>query len=291
MSRYPRVSIIVATYNRKEILDRALAAITTQRYASPYEVIVVDDGSSDGTPAIARKHPVRFFQQQHGGPDVVKNFGIGKARYEVIVIMDDDCIPEKTWLHELVGELIADKRRGGVSSYTPTGGTSTAFYKKDLDRIGVFDLQFNRYNFRDDTDLVFRLMDDGKEFYYVDDKAFFEHAPKRPRGKKGVLRYFQKRLWIHSVDPLLYKKHPQRTKQFLDIKWGFIRNPLHDFRAATGMWHKDVDYSLSSPQGITILENRSPLHGVAIFFAGLGYLSLVKLYRLYGSIKYGKMLV
>lgn len=90
-------------------------------------------------------------------------------------------------------------------------------------------------------------------------------------------------------DVLLFKKHPRLAGKFLDVKLGFLVNPLADFRAATGLWKGD--YQLSSPRGITFLENSSPLHAAAIFLTGLAYVLGVKAYRLRGSLKFGKLLV
>jgi glycosyltransferase involved in cell wall biosynthesis len=291
MLEYPAVSVIIATYNRCEILNKALRAIASQEYPNRFEIVVVDDGSTDNTGNTAKRHKALYFRKRHEGPDIAKNLGIRKSRHPVVIIMDDDCIPGKIWMKELVSELVKHPGIGGASSFSSTGGTSTAFIKKYIEDIGLFDTGFNSYNFRDDTDLVFRLLDYGKEFVHVRNKAGFLHLHKAPGGIKSMLKHFQKRLWIHSADPLLYKKHPKRTKKFLDIKLGFIRSPVKDFRTATGLWNREIGYSLSSPQGITFIENKTPLHGALIFISGLTYVFLVKLYRFYGSIKHGKLLI
>jgi len=71
--------------------------------------------------------------------------------------MDDDCIPEKNWLKNLVKPI---KGKIAVnSSFSRYGGTSTAYLKEIIVSVGLFDLRFNKYNFRDDTDLVFRVQD------------------------------------------------------------------------------------------------------------------------------------
>jgi hypothetical protein len=90
---------------------------------------------------------------------------------------------------------------------------------------------------------------------------------------------------------LLFKKHPVLGKKFLDVRLGFIVNPVKDFRVATGTWASGVSYSLSSPRGITYLENKTPLHAVLIFFGGLAWVTALKIVRLYGSIKFKKLLL
>jgi len=281
-------SIIVATYNRAKGLGRVLEAMRDQDYEGEYEIIVVDDGSMDNTPEIARGYPVRFFSQEHKGPAAARNLAIKNARYPVVVVMDDDCLPEKGWLGELM-EGVKGENVGIVSSFSYYGGTSTTYLKKAVDEAGYFDENFP-FEYREDTDLVFRILDRGYRVKVVPN-AKFTHLHQKPANIVEKIRYVLKRIWIHRIDPYLYKKHPMRTKEFLDIKGGFIRNPVKDFQVATGTWLKGEKLRLSSPQGVILLENKTPIHAVFIFLGGILYVISVKLVRLYGSVKYGKLLI
>ena len=280
-------SIVVATYNRGTILGRVLEAMLDQDYEGDYEVIVVDDGSTDDTVEVAKRYPVRFFSQKHRGPAAARNLAIKKARHSVVVVMDDDCIPEKGWLRALMRGF--DEKVGIVSSFSIYGGTSTAYLKKAVEQAGYFDENFP-FEYREDTDLVFRIQDLGYEIRLVSD-AGFAHVHSAPRGLMGKARYALRRVWVHHIDPFLYKKHPSRTREFLDIRYGFLRNPLKDFQVATGTWKGGGEMSLSSPQGLVLIENRTPIHGLLIVLGGVFYVLCVKLARLYGSIKYGKLLI
>ena len=81
------VSIVIPTFNRKPILEKCLVALENQVLDSPvdgYEVIVVDDGSTDRTPAWIRSQQARFphvrlFEQEHGGPAQGRNLGVSHA--------------------------------------------------------------------------------------------------------------------------------------------------------------------------------------------------------------------
>ena len=90
-------SIIVATYNRANSLNKVLEAMQNQDFSGTYEIIVVDDGSIDNTPTVASRYPVRFLSQEHKGPAAARNLGIKKSQYPIIVVMDDDCLPEQQW--------------------------------------------------------------------------------------------------------------------------------------------------------------------------------------------------
>jgi glycosyltransferase involved in cell wall biosynthesis len=280
-------SIVVATYNRENLLGKVLEAMLDQDYPK-YEVIVVDDGSTDGTSEVAKKYPVKFFSQPHRGPAAARNLGIKNAAYPVIVVMDDDCLPEKNWLPELM-KGFGNENIGIVSSFSYYGGTSTAYLKKAVEEAGYFDENFP-LEYREDTDLVFRILDMGYEVKLAP-RAKFTHLHKKPAGITEKIRYALRRIWVHHVDPLLYKKHPTRTREFLDIKLGFIRNPVKDFQVAVGTWGSDKKMKLSSPQGVVLLENTTPIHTIVILLGGVLYVLSVKLVRLYGSIKYRKLLI
>ncbi|HEY65973.1 MAG TPA: glycosyltransferase [Caldilineae bacterium] len=95
-----RISVIIPTYNRKDLLRRCLAAATSQDYPN-YEVIVVDDGSTDGTEEMVRREfpQVRYLRQEtNRGPAAARNRGIREATGEIIAFTDDDCVPPPNWL-------------------------------------------------------------------------------------------------------------------------------------------------------------------------------------------------
>ena len=111
-----KLSVIIPTYNRKESLLRTLAALEKQTLpVDRFEVIVISDGSTDGTSdaisSTSFSFEVGFFEQQNSGPSVARNFGAQKANNEVIVFLDDDIepIPQRPAQCPLVGRC-ADER-------------------------------------------------------------------------------------------------------------------------------------------------------------------------------------
>lgn len=87
----PQVSVIIPTYNRAEVLPRALKSVLAQQNVS-FEILVADDGSSDGSEALIRKEfpQVSYFYQKNQGPSAARNRGIEKARSEWIAFLDSD---------------------------------------------------------------------------------------------------------------------------------------------------------------------------------------------------------
>lgn len=96
-----RVSVVVPTYNRCRYLKRALRSVYAQSY-SPYEVIVIDDGSSDATTAMVQKQfpGVKYFFQSNKGVSAARNLGIKQAKGDWIAFLDsdDEWLPSKLQL-------------------------------------------------------------------------------------------------------------------------------------------------------------------------------------------------
>ena len=110
-----RVSVIVPTYNRANYLREALDSILNQSFA-PYEVIVVDDGSSDNTPEVLRAYAsnVRFTQQEHQGVSAARNRGLALAQGDVVAWLDADDVWETEFLSTIVPLLDERPELGGV---------------------------------------------------------------------------------------------------------------------------------------------------------------------------------
>lgn len=92
MSSLPKVSVIIPTFNRSGYLRQAVASVLAQTY-SDFEIIVVDDGSTDDTAAtVARFDDLRivYLHQDNAGRSVARNFGMARARGEFIAFLDDD---------------------------------------------------------------------------------------------------------------------------------------------------------------------------------------------------------
>jgi glycosyltransferase involved in cell wall biosynthesis len=91
----PYVSVVMPTYNRCERLRRAVAAVAAQDVDVPFEIVVVSDGSTDGTEQLLAASDVanlRWFEQANGGPAAARNRGIAEGSGELIVFVDDDII-------------------------------------------------------------------------------------------------------------------------------------------------------------------------------------------------------
>jgi glycosyltransferase involved in cell wall biosynthesis len=198
----PFVSIVMPTYNRAAFLERCLPPLFQQSYpADRYEVILVDDGSTDDTAdradRIAQPWADRFrrIRQTNGGPASARNTGFRASSAVVIAFIDSDCIASVSWLSEMVGALMANRAAGvggivrgvasdgWVSRYIDVTGlmrqrvkngrvdylitANTVFLREALVNIGGFDDRF-RLPGGDDVDLCFRLQKAGETLIAID---------------------------------------------------------------------------------------------------------------------------
>jgi len=117
----PKITVVVPTFNRSELLHRCLTALDGQSISADiFEVVVVDDGSNDGTAELLKaqascsRFPLIWYQQPHAGPSAARNEGLRRARGDWIALTDDDCIPDRNWLAALTAAMPADRQYAGI---------------------------------------------------------------------------------------------------------------------------------------------------------------------------------
>jgi cellulose synthase/poly-beta-1,6-N-acetylglucosamine synthase-like glycosyltransferase len=121
----PAASVIVPAYNAGQMIPLCLAALTDQTAArDSYEVIVVDDGSTDGTAeGVARFPGVRLVRQPNQGPAAARNQGARLAAGDIIVFTDADCVPARDWLERMLEPFGADPDLAGAKGAYRTSQT------------------------------------------------------------------------------------------------------------------------------------------------------------------------
>jgi len=128
-----RASVIVPVYNGEASIAGCLEALLRQDYPrSDYEVIVVDDGSTDGTADEVSRYTgsqspaVRCVKQANQGPAGARNHGAQAASGDILLFTDSDCSPEPDWISQMVGPLLADPGLAAVKGAYKTRQTSLA---------------------------------------------------------------------------------------------------------------------------------------------------------------------
>jgi GT2 family glycosyltransferase len=112
--QYPAASIVVVTRNRAVSLQKALEALCKLDYPN-FEIIVVDNGSTDHTAQVAANSGVRYvYSPSTFGISYSRQLGVTSAQGEIVAFCDDDCIPVTDWLKHFVARLQADPELGLV---------------------------------------------------------------------------------------------------------------------------------------------------------------------------------
>ena len=121
---HPSVSVVIAAFNEEKVISRTIRAVLANRY-EPLDVIVVDDGSKDGTSAevsrdFGENPKVRLLRQENGGKASALNRGIAQASGEIIIALDADTIFARQTIHNLVRHF-TDPKVGAVAGNVKVG--------------------------------------------------------------------------------------------------------------------------------------------------------------------------
>ena len=105
MKSIPVLSVVVCSYNGASKLAKCLEALDRQTIRDSIEIIVVDDGSTDGTASIARQFDVDVVvHEANCGLSMARNTGIRRSRAAIVAFTDDDCVPADNWLESVLIE-------------------------------------------------------------------------------------------------------------------------------------------------------------------------------------------
>ncbi len=259
--RCPRVSVVVACHNGGRTLEACLESLVSLNYPN-YEVVLVDDGSTDPTPRIAEGFTdVQYVRQPHAGLSVARNTGIAASTGEVIAFTDADCRADEDWLRFLVADLLAseyagmggpnllpleDSRVAAAVMVSPGGpthvmltdreaehvpGCNMAFYRWALDDIGGFDPLFTRAG--DDVDLCWRLQEHGHRIGFSPAGFVWHYRRSTP------LAYLRQQIGYGEAEALLARKHPE---YFNILGGGLWRGRIYGMAQAVVRLRRPVIY-------------------------------------------------
>lgn len=280
LPEYPKVSVVVCAYNAERTMAACLASLEKLNYPN-YEVIVVNDGSSDRTREISEQFDyVRLINQENKGLSAARNVGIEASTGEIVAFTDSDCVADPDWLTYLVGTFLRTGRSavGGpnfpppednlvpsavaVSPGGPTHvllsdevaehipGCNMAFKKKVLQEINGFDPVFRAAG--DDVDLCWRLQNAGYQIGFSPAAVVWHFR------RNTVRAYLNQQRGYGKAEAQLYFKHPYRFNLLGQSRWlGRIYGDLSSFFLSS----RPVIYSGAFGRGLfqTVYEPPSSL--------------------------------
>jgi glycosyltransferase involved in cell wall biosynthesis len=226
------ISIVIPVFNGGSKIQKCVSALQNQKTQKRYEIIVVDDGSTDGSLECIEGNGCKIYRQPNQGPAAARNLGVEKARGKIILFTDADCEPLEDWLETMVRPLEDDSISGVKGAYLTQQKSivprfvqleyeskydkmkkdryidfidtySAGFVKEDFLRAGQYDTRFTTASV-EDQEFSFRMWDQGyRMVFHPEAKVFHTHS-----GTLG--NYLKKKFRIGYWKALVLRRHPKK---------------------------------------------------------------------------------
>jgi GT2 family glycosyltransferase len=272
---WPSISIVVCTYNGAATLRDCLEGVADLDYPD-FECIVIDDGSTDGTSAIALEFDVRLISTANDGLASARNRGLRAATGEIVAYVDDDTRPDPHWLRYLAATFMTTRYAavGGPSippgddgvvadcvARAPGGpthvlvsdreaehipGCNMAFRRDVLQAIGGFDPQFRVAG--DDVDICWRLHEAGWTIGFSPGAVIFH------RRRNSVRGYLFQQVGYGRAEALLERKWPEKYNGGGHVSW---KGRVYGNGEQAGWWRPRIYYGLWGSSPFQSLYGRS----------------------------------
>jgi GT2 family glycosyltransferase len=232
--------VLVCTYNGARTLDETCAAVARLEYPN-FEVVVVDDGSTDASAEIASRYGFRVISTENRGLSSARNTALAAATGEIVAYIDDDAMPDTQWLTYLVdafgrtdfaavgGPNLPVSGDGPVPDAVATApgnpihvlitdreaehipGCNSAFRAAALREIGGFDPRFRTAG--DDVDVCWRLQDHGLRIGYCAAAVVWHHR------RQTIGGYVRQQSGYGHAEAMLERKWPARYSAGGHVTW------------------------------------------------------------------------
>jgi cellulose synthase/poly-beta-1,6-N-acetylglucosamine synthase-like glycosyltransferase len=277
----PRISVVICSYNGQRTIGDCLDGLLQLDYPN-FEVIVVNDGSTDATAAIAHDYGFRVISMENRGLSNARNVGMEAATGEIVAYIDDDAYPDPHWLTYLAATFLSTEHAGvGGPNIAPPGdgpiaecvasapggpvhvllsdqeaehipGCNMAFRKTHLKAIGGFDPQFRIAG--DDVDVCWRLQQRGWTLGFSPAAVVWHHR------RNSVRAYWRQQKNYAQAEALLEKKWPEKYNAIGHLTWagrlygrGLTRmRGQHRRRIYHGIWGSALFQSVYQPTAGTL---------------------------------------
>lgn len=240
-AEFPKISVVVCSYNGASTIRGCLDALFEVDYPN-FEVIVVDDGSTDAAAQIAEKYPFRVISTPNRGLSSARNTGMLAATGEIVAYIDDDAFPDPHWLQYLAHSFTNTDHAGiGGPNIPPAGdgliaesvanapggpvhvlltdtiaehipGCNMAFRRDVLLEVGGCDPIYRTAG--DDVDLCWRIQETGRTIGFNPSAVVWHHR------RNSVKEYWKQQKGYGKAEALLEGKWHSKYNRFGHLDWG-----------------------------------------------------------------------
>jgi O-antigen biosynthesis protein len=245
--KWPKASVVICAYQAEDTIGECLRSLTELNYPD-YEVLVVNDGSTDATAEVARKFPVRLLSGGRLGLSGARNLGLEHASGEIVAYMDADAQADPDWLTYLALALMhpGTAGAGGPNPVPPDDpltaqcvarvpggpihvlldderaehvpGCNMAFWRERLIEIGGFNPIYKAAG--DDVDVCWKLLDRGYEI------RFHPSAVVWHRRRDSVWAFWRQQVGYGKAEALVERNHPDKFNDLGQATWrGAVYGP------------------------------------------------------------------
>ena len=275
---WPRISVVVCSYNGGRTIRDCCEGLCRLEYPD-FEVIVVDDGSTDDTASIAASYAFKVIRTRNMGLSHARNLGLREATGEIVAYIDDDAYPDPAWLTHLATSFVRSDHAGiggpnitapedgplarciGNSPGNPTHvlltdeeaehlpGCNMAFRKSALEAIGGFDEQFRIAG--DDVDICWRVRAGGGTLGFSPAAMVWHHR------RASVIAYLRQQRNYGKAEGMLERKWPDMHNSVGHRHWrGRIYAP--GLTHALPLWPQRVYHGVWGTAPFQSIYDRRP---------------------------------
>ncbi|MFH1240352.1 MAG: glycosyltransferase [Candidatus Diapherotrites archaeon] len=227
-------SVIIPVFNGEQTIKPCIESLINQTFGESYEIIVVDDGSTDETKDVVKSFDskITYLFQKNKGPAIARNAGAKNAKFEILVFIDADCIAEKNWLNEMVRPFKNKEIVGVQGRYKTMQKSLTARFvqieieeryekmkkHENIDFIGSYSAAYRKEIFigtggfdesfpiasGEDPELAYKLAKKGEKLVFNENAVVYHKHPE------SLLKYLQIKFFRAYWRVLLYSRHKDK---------------------------------------------------------------------------------